>query len=77
MYKLATLIEGDPKVPFSIATTLQCKGEESTTLFHLMLDPYLIMPSAKQGSIKYNVFFNLLYDSTWDWSPGPLANTTH
>ena len=24
--KLATLVEGDPKTPFSIATTLRCKG---------------------------------------------------
>ena len=24
--KLATIIEGDPKVPFSIATTLTCRG---------------------------------------------------
>ena len=25
--KLATLVEGDPNAPFSIATTLRCKGE--------------------------------------------------
>ena len=24
--KLATIVEGDPKVPFSIATTLRCRG---------------------------------------------------
>ena len=24
--KLTTLVEGDPKVPFSIATTLGCRG---------------------------------------------------
>ena len=24
--KLATLVEGDPKAPFSIATTARCKG---------------------------------------------------
>ena len=24
--KLATLVEGDPKAPFSTATTLRCKG---------------------------------------------------
>ena len=34
-------------------------------LFHFTLDPYLIMLSVKQGSIKYH-FLSLLYDSTWD-----------
>ena len=27
MNKLVTLVEGDPKAPFSIATTPKCKGE--------------------------------------------------
>ena len=49
-----TLIEGDPKAPFSIATTL------ITPLY-----PYLIMLSGKQGGIKYH-FLSLWYDSTWD-----------
>ena len=26
IYKLATLVEGDPKVPFSIVTTPRCRG---------------------------------------------------
>ena len=51
--KLATLVEGVPKVPFSIATTLRCR------------DLYLIMLSVKQGGIKYH-FLSLWYDSTWD-----------
>ena len=25
-YKLATIVEGDPKAPFSIATTPRCRG---------------------------------------------------
>ena len=37
-------------------------------LFHFTLDPYLIMLSVKQGSIKYN-FWSLWYDATWDWNP--------
>ena len=41
--KLATIVEGDPMAPFSIATTLRCT-----------LDPYLIMLSVKQGGIKYH-----------------------
>ena len=32
------------------------------------LDPYLIMLSVKQGSIKYH-FWILWYDLTWDWTP--------
>ena len=56
--KLATIVKGDLKAPFSIATTPRC----------FTLDPYLIMLSVKQGSIKY-LFLNLWYDSTWDWTP--------
>ena len=26
LYKLATIVEGDPKAPFSIATTPRCRG---------------------------------------------------
>ena len=26
IYKLATIVEGDPKAPFSIATTPRCRG---------------------------------------------------
>ena len=26
IYKLATVVDGDPKAPFSIATTPRCKG---------------------------------------------------
>ena len=36
-------------------------------LLHLTLDPYLIILSVKQGSIKYN-FLSLWYDSTWYWT---------
>ena len=50
--KQANLVEGNPKAPFSIATTL---------------DSYLIMLSVKQGGIKYH-FLSLWYNSFWDWS---------
>ena len=67
--KLATLVKGDPKVPFSIATTPRCTGGHCTTpfpgLFHFTHDPYLIVLSAKQGGIKYH-FLSLWYDLTWD-----------
>ena len=41
--KLATLVEGDPKAPFSIATTHSCRGgaTPSPGLLHITLDMYL------------------------------------
>ena len=55
--KLATVVEGDPKAPLSIATT------PLHELLHFNLDPYLIVVSVKQGGIKYH-FLSLWYDST-------------
>ena len=65
--KLASVVEGDPKAPFSIATTTRCTGGRYffPGLLHFTLDTYLIMLSVKQGSIKYH-FSSLWYDSTWD-----------
>ena len=62
--KLATLVEGDPKANFSIATTPKWRGERYLFpwIAPLYLDPYLIMLSVKQGSIKYH-FLSLWYDS--------------
>ena len=56
--KLATLVEGDPKALFSIATPIP-------VLLHFTLDPYLIMLSVNLGGIKYH-FLSLWHDSTWD-----------
>ena len=42
--KLATIIKGDPKAPFSLATTLMYRG-------WLYFDSYFIMLSVKQGRI--------------------------
>ena len=68
--KFPTLVEGDTKAPFSIA--IAPRWGEGATLFpwliHSTLDPYLIMPSVKQGGIKYH-FLNLWYGLTWDWTP--------
>ena len=52
--KLATVVEGDPKAPFSIATTPRCKGGRDSFpwIAPLYFDRYLIMLSVKQGSIK-------------------------
>ena len=69
-YKLATLLKGDPKAAFSIASRRRCKGGGATPfpgLLHFTLDPYLIMLSVKQVGIKY-YFLSLWYDSIWDWT---------
>ena len=65
--KLATIVEGNPKAPFSIATTPRCRGGRYSFpgWLYFNLDPHLIMLSVKQGGIKYH-FLSLLYDSTWD-----------
>ena len=65
--KLATIVEGDPKAPFSIATTPWYRGECYSIPGIATLDSYLIMLSAKQGRIKYH-FLRFCYDLTWDWN---------
>ena len=54
--KLATVVEGDQKAPFSIATTPRCmEGCYSFLgLLHFTLDTYLILLSVMQGGIKYH-----------------------
>ena len=76
--KLATLVEGDSKAPFSIATTLGCRvGCYSFPWIALFtLDPYLILLNVKQGGIKYH-FLSLWYDSTWDWTTVSWAIGKH
>ena len=76
--KLATIVEGDPKAPFSIATTPMCRGGRYSFpgLLYFTLDPYLIMLSVKQGGIKYH-FLSLWYDSTWDWTQVSRAIGEH
>ena len=50
---LATLIEGDPKAPVSIGTTLGFIGGRYSIprFLHFTLDPHIIVLSAKQGGI--------------------------
>ena len=54
--KLATVVEGDQKAPFSIATTPRCRGGHYSFpgLLHFTLDTYLILLSVKLGGIKYH-----------------------
>ena len=73
-----TVIEADPKAPFSIATTPSCRGCATTFpgLLHFTLDPYFIMLSVKQGGIEYH-FLSLSYDSILDWTRISRKHSTH
>ena len=59
--KLATIVEGDPNAPFSIAATPRCRGGRYFFPWIAQLYPYFIMLSVKQGGIKYH-FLSLWYD---------------
>ena len=75
---LATLVEGDLKAPFSIASTPRCRGgcNSIPQLLHFTLDTYLIMLSVKQSGIKYHfLVLNMTRPEIEPRSPGPLANT--
>ena len=54
--KLATVVEGDPKAPFSLATTPRYwEGQYIFPGLHnFTLDPYLKILTVKQGGIKYH-----------------------
>ena len=77
--KLATVVDGDLRGPFSIATTLGCRGRHYSFpgLLHFILDTYLIMLSVKQGGSKYHFLkvFGMTRLGIEPRSPGPLANT--
>ena len=76
--KSATVVERDPKAPFSIATTPRCRKDSTPfpELLHFTLDSYLIMQSVQQGSIKYH-FLSLWYYSTWYWTQVPRPVGEH
>ena len=75
--KLATVVEDNPKVPFSIATTPSCRCGRYFFPWNVLLtlDTCLIRLSVKQGGIKYH-FLVFCMDSTWDWTSG-LSGFTH
>ena len=71
--KLVTLVEGNQKVPFSIATTSRCRGgcysfPWIAPLYHWSL-PY------KQGGIKNHFLSHMTWPGIEPWSPRKLANT--
>ena len=69
-----TKVEGKTKAPFSIATTLRCKGAffSFPWIAPLTLDLYLRMLSVKQEASP-TIFLSVWYDSAWDepQPPGP------
>ena len=70
--KVGDLSGGDPKAPFSIATTI---ATPFSGLLYFTLDPYFIMPSIKQGGIKYHFWvFGMTRPGIEPQSPGPLVN---
>ena len=61
-------VDGEPKAPFSIATTPRFMEGHYSIPWIAPLYPYFIMLSVKEGGIKYH-FLSLWYDSTLDWTP--------
>ena len=52
--KFVTVVKGDKKAPFSIATTLRRVLLLFPGLLHFTLDTYFILLSVKQGGITYH-----------------------
>ena len=67
--KLATIVEGDPKTPFSIATTPRCRRGYYTISWVASLytcsSPYSAECLARRHQVP---FLSLWYDSTLDWT---------
>ena len=73
---LATVVEGEPKTPFSMATTPSCKGGcyFFPRIAQLTLDVYLIMLNVKQGGIKYHFWvFGMTRPGIEPRSPGSFS----
>ena len=75
-WKLATVVEGDLKAPFSIATTPRCRGGRFSIPWIAPLYTWSIPYNAKQGTIEYH-FLSLWYDSTWDGTQVSRAISEH
>ena len=76
----STVVLGDPKVCFSIATTPKCReGRYSfPSIASLILDPYFIVLSLnKQASSKIFLVLGMIRPRIEPRSLGPLANTSN
>ena len=73
------VVEGDPKVPFSIATTPRCKGRCYFFPWIAELYPRYVHYNAECWARRYQVHFLKVFGMTRPgiepWSPGPLVNT--
>ena len=77
--KLATLVEGDQKAPFSIATTLRCRGRvlllsQNCSTLPLIRTLYCRVLSKEVSSTIFKVF-GMTRPGIEPRSPGSLANT--
>ena len=68
---MVTIVEGNHKAPFSIATTLRCRGR--ALLFSLDCSTL----SLKEVSSTIFKVFGMTQPGIEPRSPGPLANTNH
>ena len=68
--KFATLVEGDQKAPFSIATTLRCRGGRYSFPWIAPIYPCYVPYITECLTRRYQVPFL----KSLVWSPGPLAN---
>ena len=68
-----TVVKGSLKAPFSITTTLRCRG--GCYPFQWIV-PLTLELSVKQGGIKY-YFLSLWYHPTWDWTPSSQTINKH
>ena len=76
--KLADVVEGNPDVPFSIATAPRCKGGRYSFFWITLLtfDPNLTMLSKEVSStIVFLYFFGMTRPGIEPRPPEPLANT--
>ena len=72
------MVEGDVKAPFSIATTVRCKGGRYSFPWIALrtLDPYFITLCVKQGDIEYHFCFSGMTQLGIEPRfPEPLANS--
>ena len=73
---MATLVEGDPKAPFSIAITLRCRGGRYSILRIAPLYPWSSPYSAECLARQHQVF-GMTWPGIEPWFPWPLVNTLY
>ena len=65
--RLTTLVEGDPKAPFSKATTPRYRGGRYSIPWIAPLYPWSL-PYKTECKARRHQFLSLWYDSTYDWT---------